>query len=134
MSDVNAESTDWYSNEIATFGDRVAGAREALGLSQADLARRLGVKLKTVRAWEDDLSEPRANKLQMLAGLLNVSIMWLLNGEGDGLDAPAEEAMLPADIRAMLTEIRQVKTEMSAMADRLGLLEKRLRATLKEGA
>jgi len=134
MSDVNAESTDWYSNEIATFGDRVAGAREALGLSQADLARRLGVKLKTVRAWEDDLSEPRANKLQMLAGLLNVSIMWLLNGEGDGLDAPAEEAMLPADVRAMLTEIRQVKTEMSAMADRLGLLEKRLRATLKEGA
>jgi transcriptional regulator with XRE-family HTH domain len=134
MSDVNAESTDWYSNEIATFGDRVAGAREALGLSQADLARRLGVKLRTVRGWEDDLSEPRANKLQMLAGLLNVSIMWLLNGEGDGLDAPAEEAMLPADVRAMLTEIRQVKTEMSAMADRLGLLEKRLRATLKEGA
>jgi len=134
MSDVNADGTDWYSNEIATFGDRVAGAREALGLSQPDLAKRLGVKLKTVRAWEDDLSEPRANKLQMLAGLLNVSIMWLLNGEGDGLDAPAEEAMLPADIRAMLTEIRQVKTEMSAMADRLGLLEKRLRATLKEGA
>ena len=134
MSDVNADGTDWYSNEIATFGDRVAGAREALGLSQPDLAKRLGVKLKTVRAWEDDLSEPRANKLQMLAGLLNVSIMWLLNGEGDGLDAPAEEAMLPADVRAMLTEIRQVKTEMSAMADRLGLLEKRLRATLKEGA
>lgn len=134
MSDANTESTDWYSNEIATFGDRVAGAREALGLSQADLARRLGVKLRTVRGWEDDLSEPRANKLQMLAGLLNVSIMWLLNGEGDGLDAPAEEAMLPADVRAMLTEIRQVKTEMSAMADRLGLLEKRLRATLKEGA
>jgi transcriptional regulator with XRE-family HTH domain len=134
MSDANAESTDWYSNEIATFGDRVAGAREALGLSQADLARRLGVKLRTVRGWEDDLSEPRANKLQMLAGLLNVSIMWLLNGEGDGLDAPGEEAMLPSDVRAMLTEIRQVKAEMSAMADRLGLLEKRLRATLKEGA
>lgn len=133
MSDVNADSTDWYSNEIATFGDRVAGAREALGLSQPELAKRLGVKLKTVRAWENDLSEPRANKLQMLAGILNVSIMWLLNGEGDGLDAPSEEAILPADVRAMLTEIRQVKTEMSAMADRLGLLEKRLRATLKEG-
>ncbi|WP_212524046.1 helix-turn-helix domain-containing protein [Actibacterium sp. MT2.3-13A] len=134
MSDANEGNTDWYSNEIATFGDRLAGAREAVGLSQAELARRLGVKLKTVRAWEDDMAEPRANRLQMLAGLLNVSIMWLLNGEGDGLDAPAEEAILPADVRAMLTEIRQVKTEMNAMADRLGLLEKRLRATLKEGA
>jgi len=134
MSDVNADRTDWYSNEIATFGDRVAGAREALGLSQSDLAKRLGVKLKTVRGWENDLAEPRANKLQMLAGILNVSIMWLLNGEGDGLDAPGEEAILPADVRAMLTEIRQVKTEMNVMADRLGLLEKRLRATLKEGS
>jgi len=134
MSDVNADRTDWYSNEIATFGDRVAGARDALGLSQSDLAKRLGVKLKTVRGWENDLAEPRANKLQMLAGILNVSIMWLLNGEGDGLDAPGEEAILPADVRAMLTEIRQVKTEMNVMADRLGLLEKRLRATLKEGS
>ncbi|MGC9368310.1 MAG: helix-turn-helix domain-containing protein [Paracoccaceae bacterium] len=134
MSDENAGGTDWYSNEIATFGDRVAGAREALGLTQSELAKRLGVKLKTVRSWENDLSEPRANKLQMLAGILNVSIMWLLNGEGDGLDAPGEEAILPADVRAMLTEIRQVKTEMNVMADRLGLLEKRLRATLKEGS
>ncbi|WP_093966912.1 helix-turn-helix domain-containing protein [Actibacterium lipolyticum] len=110
----------------------MAGARETLGMSQSDLARRLGVKLKTVRAWEEDLNEPRANKLQMVAGVLNVSIMWLLNGEGDGLDGPAEEAELSVDIRAVLTEIRQVKTEMGQMADRLGLLEKRLRATLKE--
>ena len=39
---------------------------------------------------ENDLTEPRANKLQMLAGVLNVSIMWLLTGEGQGLDDPAE--------------------------------------------
>ena len=75
----------WYSEEAATFGDRVTGAREALGLSEDALARKLGVKLKTVRAWEGDLAEPRANKLQMLAGILNVSIMWLLTGQGDGL-------------------------------------------------
>ncbi|SMX32878.1 transcriptional repressor DicA [Actibacterium lipolyticum] len=127
-----ADEVDWYSDQAATFGDRMAGARETLGMSQSDLARRLGVKLKTVRAWEEDLNEPRANKLQMVAGVLNVSIMWLLNGEGDGLDGPAEEAELSVDIRAVLTEIRQVKTEMGQMADRLGLLEKRLRATLKE--
>lgn len=133
MTATDNMQTDWYSDEIATFGDRVAGARETLGLSQNDLAKRLGVKLKTVRSWEEDLAEPRANKLQMLAGVLNVSIMWLLTGEGDGLDAPSEEAVLPSDVRALLTEVRQVKTEMTAMADRLGLLEKRLRATLKEG-
>lgn len=134
MTEQSDTGADWYADEIATFGDRMAGAREAAGLTQAEFARRLGVKLKTVRAWEEDLAEPRANKLQMLAGLLNVSVMWLLNGEGEGLDGPRDEVALPADVREMLKEIRQVKTEMSVMADRLGLLEKRLRASLKEDA
>lgn len=123
----------WYSDKTATFGDRMAGAREALGMTQAELAKRLGVKIKTVHAWEDDLSEPRANKLQMLAGVLNVSIMWLLNGEGDGLAAPDDAVVLPEDVTEMLTELRQVKTELGKMADRLGQLEKRLRRSLKDG-
>ena len=79
---------DWYSNDIATFGDRVAAGREALGLSQKQLARKLGVAAKTVDSWEHDISEPRANKLQMLAGILNVSMPWLLTGEGDGVPHP----------------------------------------------
>jgi len=122
----------WYSDDAATLGDRLAGAREALGLSQSDLSKRLGVKLKTVAAWEDDLSEPRANKLQMLSGVLNVSVMWLLNGRGDGLLGPAGGVGLPADVTDLLTEVRQLRTSLGQTADRLGLLEKRLRATLKD--
>ncbi|MBK1636390.1 helix-turn-helix domain-containing protein [Rhodovulum adriaticum] len=132
MSDETATGSDWYSEDAATFGDRVAGAREALGLTRSELAKRLGVKLKTVTAWEEDMAEPRANKLQMLAGVLNVSIMWLLNGHGDGLDGPDEAHALPGDVRAILTEIRQVKTEMGRLSVRLGVLEKKLRQTLKE--
>jgi transcriptional regulator with XRE-family HTH domain len=137
--DVMTESTTephsgWYSNDAATFGDRVAGAREVLGLSQADMARKLGVKLRTVQGWEDDLSEPRANKLQMLSGLLNVSLMWLLNGEGAGLADPEESGALSTDINDLLIEIRQIKSVVAQSADRLGGLEKRLRKALKEQA
>ena len=60
--------SDWFGAETATFGDRLAGAREAAGLSQEELATRLGVRLETLEAWEDDLADPRANRLQMLAG------------------------------------------------------------------
>ena len=127
-----ATHSGWYSNEAATFGDRVAAGREALGLSQADLAKKLGVKLRTVQGWEEDLSEPRANKLQMLSGVLNVSLMWLLNGEGEGLSEPASEVELTGDITALLTEIRQLKGTISQAGDRLGGLEKRLRKALKE--
>ncbi len=99
----------YFGNASATFGDRLHAAREALNLTQKELAHKLGVKFKTVQAWEEDLAEPRANKLQMVAGLLNVSIMWLLNGEGDGLDDPDEQQEIGGDISEILIEIRRTK-------------------------
>ncbi len=122
---------DWYGPDMATFGDRIAAAREAAGLSQKELARRLDVKHGTLRGWEDDLSEPRANKLAMMAGLLNVTMAWLLTGEGDGVAPPVDETPVAADINAVLVEIRDLKTQISAAADRLGRLEKTLRTKLK---
>jgi transcriptional regulator with XRE-family HTH domain len=103
-------------------------------MSQAELAKRLGVKLKTLKGWENDLSEPRANKLSMMAGLLNVSLLWLLSGEGDGPDAPGEEGELSRDVTEMLTEIRDIRTHMAQYVDRLGRLEKTLRSKLKDEA
>ncbi|PRY25344.1 helix-turn-helix protein [Aliiruegeria haliotis] len=127
------DNSDWFGAETATFGDRVAGAREAVGLDQPGLAKRLGVKVKTVRAWENDLSEPRANKLQMLSGILGVSLTWLLNGEGDGLEAPSEEPdSLVPEIRLLLLEMRQIRSEVDDAAERLARVEKRLRTALLE--
>ncbi len=126
-----ADSDDWFSETTATFGDRVAGAREAAGMTQAQLARRLGVRLKTLRDWEDDISEPRANKLQMLAGMLNVSIMWMLTGRGEGPEGPVERQAETADAKALLTEMRRLREEALALAERMGRAEKRLRTNLK---
>lgn len=125
---------DWYSEETATFGDRLAGAREAAGLDRKNLAKRMGVKLKTVAVWEDDLSEPRANKLQMLAGVLNVSLVWLMTGRGEGVPAPGEETILSPDLESILTEMRTLKAEMSRSTDKLGRLEKALRLQFKDRA
>ncbi|MEM9434572.1 MAG: helix-turn-helix domain-containing protein [Pseudomonadota bacterium] len=122
----------YFGNDSATFGDRLHAAREALGLSDKDLARKLGVKLKTVQAWEDDLSEPRANKLQMMAGLLNVSIVWLLNGEGEGPDGAEEQVVLDGDMSELLIELRRTKAEFTRLADHLGHLEKRLQKAARE--
>ena len=126
-----AEDTDWFSPDTATFGDRLAGAREQAGLTQAELAKRLGVKVKTIRAWEEDLSEPRANKLQMLSGLLNVSLTWLLNAEGDGPSGPYDETAAP-EIDKLFVELRQVKSDLVQTTERLGRLEKQLRGRLRE--
>ncbi len=126
------EDLSWYSGDIATFGDRVAGARENAGMSQEELSHRLGVKLTTLCNWEDDLNEPRSNKLQMLSGVLGVSLGWLLTGEGPGLTAPDAVARLDPDIEAILADMRKIRSELAQATDRLSLLEKGLRARLKE--
>lgn len=132
MNEDLQEAVNWYGPEVATFGDRVAAARERAAMTQAQLARRLGVKLSTLRGWEDDLSEPRANRLSMMAGILNVSIMWLLTGEGDGLDGPEDVAEVPAEVSRILASMRELRTELKSASDRLARLEKQLRVQLRE--
>ena len=125
------DTTDWFGPEAATFGDRVAAAREAAGMTQGQLSRRLGVKKSTLSGWEQDLSEPRANKLNMASGVLNVSLRWLLTGEGEGVDQPEEEAEHAPEIRDLLLEIRDIRTQMTTTADRLARLEKKLRKRME---
>ncbi|MEZ5715662.1 MAG: helix-turn-helix transcriptional regulator [Paracoccaceae bacterium] len=129
---VEAFDEGWFDPAASTFGDRVTGAREAAGMTQKQLAKRLGIRLSTLQGWENDLSEPRANKLQMLAGLLNVSLAWLLEGVGDGIPAPSDEAPLGNDIKDILAEIRALKTRANKTANRLGALEKKLAAVARE--
>jgi transcriptional regulator with XRE-family HTH domain len=126
------ENTDWFGPDTATFGDRVSGAREAAGMTQAQLARRLGIKKSTLIGWEDDISEPRANKLSMMAGLLNVSIMWLLTGEGDGMTAPAEDSQGAPDFSGVLAELREICSAMRSNAERAARVEKKLRQLLQD--
>ncbi|MCR9150561.1 MAG: helix-turn-helix domain-containing protein [Rhodobacteraceae bacterium] len=125
--------SDWYSSDAATFGDRVTGAREARGMTRKQLAERLGVRVKTLESWEEDRADPRANKLQMLAGVLGVSLMWLLTGEGDGVDGPLDpDDPGAAAARTVLDEARQIRAEIGALAERMGRLEKRLRVLISE--
>lgn len=69
------------------LGHRIEQARAAKGYTVSQLARRMGVKPGTLKNWESDRSEPRANKLTMLSGVLNVSTRWLLEG---GSEIPNE--------------------------------------------
>lgn len=103
-----------------------------MSMTRQVLAKRLGVKVSTIEHWEDDLSEPRANKLQMLAGVLNVSLTWLLTAEGDGIDGPEDVGPVKEEVEPLLTELRQMRSELTVFTNRMTVLEKRLRRALKE--
>ena len=121
------DALNWYGEDVATFGDRLEAARRNANLSQRELAKHIGIKSSTLKNWEDDVTEPRANKLNTLAGMLNVSLMRLINGEGDGLEASDENSASDANLDAALIAIRELRVQMMHSANRLAKLEKRLR-------
>ena len=62
-------------------GPTVKQLREARGLTQAELAEKIGVSSKTVSKWETAKGLPDISLLQPLAQALGISVIELMNGE-----------------------------------------------------
>ena len=105
-----------------TLGGRLVRAREAQDLTPTQFARRLGIKTATLEAWESDRSEPRSNKLLMLAGMLNVSPTWLLTGAGESpIDAIDE-----TELTHIRSTVERLNEHVQTIANDLQQLERRL--------
>jgi HTH-type transcriptional regulator, cell division transcriptional repressor len=57
--------------------------------------------------------------------------MWLINGEGEGLEAPEEGPSVDESAMDVLNELRSLRVDMLKRAEQLGRLEKRLRSSLR---
>jgi len=111
----------------ADLGSRIIEAREALGLSTAQLARRLGISTPTLAKWENGAADPRTNRLVTLAGMLGVSPTWLLSGLGDGPAAQTADA----EIEALQNGVIEMRNLHRQMGERVADLEHRLDALRK---
>lgn len=95
-----------------SLAERISDAREGAGLTVQEAARYIGVKAATMKSWESGETSPRANRLQMLAGVLNVSLVWLLDGRDD-LD-PLELSTNSLDsIQQKLEHVKRLHEEMA---------------------
>lgn len=65
-----------------SFGETIASLRKEKGMTQLDLARKMGVTDKAVSKWERNLSFPDVASLPMLAEQLGVSVDELLEAKG----------------------------------------------------
>ena len=75
------------------IGARIALLRRSLGLSQQELARRLGVSASAVGMYEQGRREPSCELICRLAGIFHVSTDFLLTGQAGARD---ETALLTA--------------------------------------
>ena len=64
-----------------SFGTRLLRLRTAKGLTQGQLAARLGVSEPSISAWELDKARPKAGRVEVLANELGVEIHELLGLE-----------------------------------------------------
>lgn len=110
----------------STLGGRIQQSRTYHGLSVPQLARRLGVKTKTLENWEANRTTPRGDKALKLAGLLQIPLMWLLTGQQlEDAPAPPEtgETSLIADklerAVAMQRNLAELLIDISADVTRL---------------
>lgn len=108
------------------LGGRLRAARNAVGLSQASLAEQLGVGRKTIIAWEENSREPRANRLTTLAGILGVSLVWLMSGQSNGTTNVEHGQDKSALVNATINEMRNTRAALQVMIERLNQMELQL--------
>ena len=66
-----------------TLGKRICACRKEKGMTQLELAEKMGVTDKAVSKWERDLSAPDINSIPKLAEVLDISVEALMQGTTD---------------------------------------------------
>ncbi|WP_242113287.1 helix-turn-helix domain-containing protein [Luteimonas aquatica] len=112
---------------------RVRKARSLVRLSQAELARRVGVKRSAVTQWENpEGTTPSVEHLIQIALLTSTNFEWLATGRGPSSNVANEPAPVIVDDYArdeyeshMLTQLRLLPTVKRRMAlDIIGVLSR----------
>ena len=106
-------------NQDTTLGGRVCQSREAAGMTVGQVISRLGVRKTTYLAWEADRSEPRANKLVALAGILNVSPTYLLSGLGRATPQPPKPRQIIDELQLDIEQLEQTLKAANRMLSRI---------------
>ena len=107
-----------------TLGALIAQTRKEKGMTQLELAEKMGVTDKAVSKWERDLSCPDIQSLPLLAQVLDLSLEELMQGEEKPRPAPKEAGALVSTIlRGVALAMGAATAAMGAATAVLSFLE-----------
>ena len=72
------------------FAEKISSLREALGLTQAEFGKRLGVTNRAVSKWENEISMPSIDSIYKICKLYNVNIGYFFDDE-EAIEVKADE-------------------------------------------
>lgn len=64
---------------IVNIADRIRYLRDKAGMTQVDLAKRLGISRSAVNSWEMSLSSPSLSNIVEMTEIFNVSADYLIS-------------------------------------------------------
>ena len=91
------------TKEATDFGKRVADARQRLGLTQRELAERIGVSLRMMEYYERRADNVKSDVVKLIASTLNVTTDELL-----GVSLPKERPGRMSKLRQQIAEIERL--------------------------
>ena len=92
------------------LNQQIRKLRQARGMSQVELAKRLGVTKQSVSNWENDNIQPSVEMVVKLAEVFSVSTDYLLGLEqGEYLDVTGLSQKKIAHIRQLVDDLREMK-------------------------
>ena len=98
-----------------TNGERIKYLREKNGLTQKDIATRLGVESAAISKYELDMREPNIEALKKLATIFNVSIDYLLGRTPDVFVNKGDRNIL--DISIIQKKYNKLKSKIDNIKD-----------------
>lgn len=87
------------------LNEKIFQCRKQSGLSQEELAERVGVSRQAVSKWELGTALPELDKLKLLAKTFDVSTDWLLDDAQDMPQEPRREAQPAARQRTWVEDV-----------------------------
>jgi len=79
-------------------GSKIREARLAVGMSQAQLARRIGTTEKNVSRWENTKNQPRLASVAEIAQATGHDIDFFLTESSEDDDEESEQPLTPAEM------------------------------------
>lgn len=89
------------------FGERIRQLRQSAGMTQAELAKRMGISSSSVGMYEQNRRKPSGEIIWKLCKLFDISSDWLLSGSEGVMRQYSIYQTVGKDLAGMLDQLRE---------------------------
>ncbi|MFD2585068.1 helix-turn-helix domain-containing protein [Pedobacter vanadiisoli] len=106
---------------MKSIGDRIKQSRVALGLSQADAAKKLNISTPAFCKIETGQTDLNISRLLQISKIFKVPVVQLIDDKTVATDPSAELAALKKELIEKEEEINKLRKKVIDLYDKLGM-------------